>query len=72
MGYVAKGLTIVVAGLLVIVAASRSRPDKATGLDGALKTLGVQPYGVVLLVLAALGIITYGLYSFVMARYTKM
>jgi hypothetical protein len=72
VGYVAKGLTIAVAGLLVIIAASRSEPDKATGLDGALKTLGAQPYGVVLLVLAGAGIITYGLYSFVMARYTKM
>jgi hypothetical protein len=72
VGYVAKGLTIAVAGLLVIIAASRSEPDKATGLDGALKALGAQPYGVVLLVLAGAGIITYGLYSFVMARYTKM
>ncbi len=72
VGYVAKGLTIAVAGLLVIVAASRSEPAKATGLDGALKALGAQPYGVALLVAAGAGIITYGLYSFVMARYTKM
>jgi hypothetical protein len=72
LGYVAKGLTIAGAGVLVIVAASRSEPDKATGLDGALKALGAQPYGVVLLVLAGMGIITYGFYSFVMARYTKM
>jgi hypothetical protein len=72
VGYVAKGATIAVAGLLVIIAASRSEPDKATGLDGALKALGAQPYGAVLLVLAGAGIITYGLYSFVMARYTKM
>jgi hypothetical protein len=72
VGYVAKGLTIVVAGVLVIVAVSRSDPATATGLDGALKTLGAQPYGAVLLVLAGAGIITYGLYSFVMARYTKM
>jgi hypothetical protein len=72
VGYVAKGLTIAVAGVLVIVAASRSEPEKATGLDGALKVLGAQPHGVVLLMFAALGIVTYGLYSFVMARYTKM
>jgi hypothetical protein len=61
-----------VAGALVIIAATRSEPDKATGLDGALKVLGAQPYGVVLLLLAATGLITYGLYSFVMARHTKM
>jgi len=72
IGYIAKGLVIAGAGVLVIVAASMSEPDKATGLDGALKTLGAQPYGAVLLSLAGLGVITYGLYSFAMARYTKM
>ncbi len=72
VGYIAKGLVIAGAGVLVIVAASLSEPEKATGLDGALKTLGAQPYGAILLSLAGLGIITYGLYSFAMARYTKM
>jgi hypothetical protein len=72
LGYIAKGLVIAGAGVLVIVAASRSEPNRATGLDGALKTLGAQPYGVALLIAAGLGIITYGLYSFAMARYTKM
>ena len=57
---------------MVIIAASRSEPNTDTGLDGALKTIGAQPYGVALLILAGGGIITYGLYSFAMARYTKM
>jgi hypothetical protein len=72
IGYIAKGLVIIAAGVLVIIAASLSEPAKATGLDGALKTLGAQPYGAILLIVASLGIITYGLYSLVMARYTKM
>jgi uncharacterized membrane protein len=72
VGYIAKGLVIAGAGVLVIVAASRSQPNKATGLDGALKTLGAQPYGAALLIVAGLGIITYGLYSFAMARFTKV
>lgn len=72
IGYIAKGLVIAGAGVLVIIAASLSQPDKATGLDGALKTLGGQPYGAILLSVAGLGIIAYGLYSFAMARYTKM
>jgi len=72
VGYIAKGLTIAGAGLLVIIAVSRTDPEKATGIDGALKTLGAQPYGAALLIAAGLGIITYGLYSFAMARYTKM
>ena len=71
-GYIAKGLALAGAGALIIVAASRSEPNTATGLDGARKTLGAQPYGAALLIVAALRIITYGLYSFAMARYTKM
>jgi len=42
-GYIAKGLALADAGALIIVAASRSEPNKATGLDGALKTLGANP-----------------------------
>ncbi len=72
IGYIAKGLVIAGAGVLVVVAASLSQPDKATGLDAALKALGAQPFGAALLLLASLGIITYGLYSFAMARYAKM
>jgi len=35
-----KGLVIAGAGVLVVVAAGRSEPNKATGLDGALKHSG--------------------------------
>ncbi|MFE5288739.1 DUF1206 domain-containing protein [Nocardia sp. NPDC056611] len=72
VGYIAKGLAIAAVGLLVILAVSRSEPDKAAGLDGAFKTVGAQPFGAALLIVSGLGIITYGLYSFAMARYTKM
>ncbi|MGA5199818.1 DUF1206 domain-containing protein, partial [Streptomyces exfoliatus] len=72
VGYVAKGLAIAAVGVLVLLAVNSSEPGKSSGLDGAFKTLGAQPYGVALLILAGLGIITYGLYCFVMARSTKM
>ncbi|CAN5674932.1 DUF1206 domain-containing protein [soil metagenome] len=72
VGYIVKGLAIVGTGIVVVIAATRAEPSKATGLDGALKTLGAQPFGSALLIVAALGIITYGLFSFAMARYTKM
>lgn len=72
VGYVAKGLAIAGAGVLVIIAVSRTDPNRATGIDGALKTLGAQPYGPAMLIAAGLGIATYGFYSFAMARYTKM
>lgn len=71
-GYIAKGVVIAATGALVVVAACRSEPKKATGLDGALKTLGSQPFGASLLIASGVGLITYGLYSFVMARSTRM
>ncbi|MFD6897487.1 DUF1206 domain-containing protein [Rhodococcus sp. NPDC060086] len=72
VGYVAKGLTIVGVGALVVIATVRSNPEQATGLDGALKTLGAQPFGAILLICAGTGVALYGLYCFVMARYAKM
>lgn len=72
VGYIAKGLAIVLMGVLVIVAVFQVDPQKAAGLDAALRTVGSQPFGAVLLVIAGLGIIVYGIYSFVMARDAKM
>lgn len=71
-GYAAKGTALVGVGILVVVAVLKSDPSKATGLDGAVKTLGSQPYGQVLLVLAGVGIALYGLYAFVLARRARM
>ncbi len=52
VGYIAKGLAIVGAGVLVVVATFTTDPSKASGLDGAVKTLGAAPFGQVLLVAA--------------------
>lgn len=71
-GYVAKGLVLLGAGVLVIFATLTADPSKATGLDAAVKTLGQAPFGKVLLILAALGIAAFGAYSFVRSRHGRM
>jgi hypothetical protein len=71
-GYVAKGLVLAGAGVLVIVAIVQADPSKASGLDAAVKTLGHAPFGKVLLVVAALGIAAFGAYSFVRSRHGRM
>lgn len=71
-GYVAKGLVLAGAGLLVIVATLQADPSKAAGLDAAVKTLGQAPFGKFLLILAALGIAAFGVYNFVRGRYGRM
>ncbi|GAA3701340.1 DUF1206 domain-containing protein [Gordonia hankookensis] len=72
IGYAAKGLVLAGAGILVIVAAVRSDPSKAAGVDAAVKTLAGLPAGQILLILAALGLAAYGIYCFVMARWSRM
>jgi hypothetical protein len=71
-GYVAKGLVLGGAGLLVIIATLQADPAKASGLDAAVKTLGQAPFGKFLLILAALGIAAFGAYSFIRAKYNRM
>jgi hypothetical protein len=70
-GYAAKGVVLAVVGVLIIVAAATADPSKSSGLDGGLKTLGAQPYGVFLLAATAAGLICYGAYSIARARYGK-
>lgn len=72
VGYAAKGVALAVVGVLFVVAAVQANPDQPTGLDAALKTLRDQPLGSALLLLVALGLAAYGLYSFARARYAKM
>lgn len=71
-GYVAKGIAVAVAGILFLVAAVTVDPGSATGLDGALKSLAALPFGMVILIAVGIGLIAYGLYTFVRARYALL
>lgn len=71
IGYAAKGVVLAVVGVLIIVAAATADPSRSSGLDGGLKTLGAQPYGVFLLAAIAAGLVCYGVYSMARARYGK-
>lgn len=71
-GYAAKGVALVVVGGLAVVGAVQADPEKASGLDVALKSLAELPYGKVLLVLVGAGFVAYGVYSFARARYARM
>ena len=72
VGYAALGVVFTIIGIFLIVAAVQFNPSKATGLDGALKELLLQPFGPILLIIVALGLIAYGLYSFAEARYRRI
>ncbi len=72
VGFVAKGVSICLIGVLVVVAAVRFRPDEATGLDAALRGLVVQPFGPYLLAAVAVGLLAYGVFCFFDARYHRV
>ncbi|BBY89513.1 DUF1206 domain-containing protein [Mycolicibacterium tokaiense] len=72
VGYIAKGVVLAGAGLLVIFATLTADPAKASGIDAAVKTLGEAPFGQFLLVAAAVGFAAYGAFCFAMARYARL
>jgi len=72
VGYVAKGIALVIVGGLVVFGAITADPEKAGGLDGSLKALIQVPFGVFLLVLIALGLIAYGAFWCVRAYASRL
>ncbi|TCO46929.1 uncharacterized protein DUF1206 [Kribbella antiqua] len=64
IGYAAKGIAFLIVGALFGWAAIDYDPQKAGGLDTALRTIKEQPFGPVLLTILALGIVAFGVYSF--------
>jgi hypothetical protein len=71
-GYVAKGTVLLLTGLLIAIAAIEAHPEESTGLDGALRALRDQPFGLYVLAAVGAGLICYGVYSIVRARLAKM
>jgi hypothetical protein len=72
IGTTARGAVFALAGVLVIEAAVNYQPTKAGGIDKALLTLRNQPFGEFLLILAALGLIVFGVYGLCEARWRRV
>ena len=72
VGFIAKGVSIALIGVFVVVAAIRFRPDESSGLDAALKGLAAQPFGPYLLAAVAIGLAAYGVFCFFDARYHRV
>ncbi len=68
-GLCGRGVVYLLVGSFLVQAAVRVDPQKAKSLDQALKTLAAQPFGTVLLLLTALGLICFAVWSFLEAWY---
>jgi hypothetical protein len=71
-GTVARGVVFALVGALVIDAAFTHQAAQSRGVDQALRTLRDQPFGEVLMLLAALGLLVFGVYGLCEARWRRV
>lgn len=69
LGLASRSVVFGLIGFFLLAAALRSDPSQARGLEGALDTLTRRPYGPWLLGIVAAGLVAYGVWSMVKARY---
>lgn len=72
LGIAARGIVFTVIGFFLIQAAKQSDASQAKGFGEALASLEQNPFGPWILGLVALGLISYGIYSVVEARYREI
>jgi hypothetical protein len=69
IGGIARGFVFGVIGVFLVIAAKDANPRQAKGIDSALRALAHTPLGPWLLVVVALGLMTFGVYSWCEARW---
>jgi hypothetical protein len=72
VGLVARAIAFALIGIFVLKAARDYTPRDAVGIDGALARLLQHSYGTAALVVVAVGLIVFGVYSAADARYRKI
>ena len=72
VGYNVKGIAFIIVGGLFDWAGISYDPEKAGGIDDALRAVHSAPFGAVLLTSMALGLICFGVYCFFWATHPKV
>lgn len=72
VGYTARGVVFSIVGSFLIQAARHLNPSEAKGLDAVLKALWQSPFGRWSMGAVAAGLVAYGLYMWVEARYRRI
>lgn len=71
-GGIARGAVFAAAGLFVLIAAVTAKAHQAKGMDATLRAFTKTPAGPWLLVLVALGLVLFGMYSWAESRWRKV
>lgn len=72
IGGIARGVVFAAVGAFLIVAGAKVQPGQAKGVDATLRAFAQTPLGPWLLVVVAVGLVTFGLYSCCEARWRKV
>lgn len=72
IGMVARGIIFALIGFFILQSALHVDPKQAKGVDGALQELARQPFGPLLLGGVALGLVFFGVFSVMCARWMKI
>lgn len=72
VGYTARSIIFLIIGFFLILSAWQADPNETKGIDGALAILIKQPYGKGMLGAVAAGLMVFGLYMCMEARFKRM
>lgn len=71
-GYVARGLAYLPLAFLIGMAGWHARASEVTDMAGSFRTLQAQPGGSIMLVMGAAGLIAFGGFAFIEARFRRI
>ena len=72
VGLISRGIVFTLIGVSLVAAAFHPQAQSDSGLEGALLELSHQPFGLTLLGAAGLGLMTFGAYSAMCARWMRL
>jgi hypothetical protein len=72
LGLMARGVVFLISGWFLVQAAVKTDPRQVRGLAGALAVLAGEPHGAILLGLVAVGLVAFGAWSLLLARYGRI
>ena len=72
IGFVAKGVALVVVGVLILAAALQHDPELAGGLDDAIQAIRALPFGNLMVGVIGAGFLLFGIFCMFRARYARL
>lgn len=72
IGHTARGVVFAIIGVFLIRAAIKYNPNEAGGLGDALRSLADSPFGPWVLAVVAVGLVAYGGYMMIEAKYHRI